>query len=89
MQCCGIWRSLSTRRRSWLRSTGAVIIGRPDRPSSIVAPNRNHKNGIGDVGQQPQRRPGGSSRSSARRSRGRCASACRRARLARAWGQRI
>jgi hypothetical protein len=40
-QCCGIWRSLSTRPRSWLRSTGAVIIGRPDRPSSIVAPNQN------------------------------------------------
>lgn len=36
----------SRRPRTSLRSTGAVtiatIIGRPDRPSSIVAPSRNH-----------------------------------------------
>src|SRR5271170_7036589 len=28
-QCCGIWRSLSTRPRSWLRSTGAVVPSSP------------------------------------------------------------
>ena len=41
---------------------------RPDRPSAIVAPNRNLPTTIplkrtGDVGQQPQRRPAGPSRS--------------------------
>jgi hypothetical protein len=45
-----------------------IIIGRPDRPSSIVAPNQNLRTTIplkrnGDVNQQPLRRPGGSSRS--------------------------
>ena len=65
--------------RSWLRSIGSGTIAagaaaaasssrRPDRPSSIVAPNRNLRTTIplkrtGDVGQQPQRRPAGPSRS--------------------------
>jgi hypothetical protein len=40
------------------RSSGLIVV-RSDRPSSIVAPNRNiTKVEIGDVGQQPQRRPG-------------------------------
>ena len=39
------------------------IIGRPDRPSSIVAANGFREKGNCDVGQQPQRRPGGSSAS--------------------------
>jgi hypothetical protein len=37
-----------------------------DRPNSIVAPNQTNNNPLnrnGDVDQQPQRRPGGSSRS--------------------------
>jgi hypothetical protein len=42
LQCCGIWRSLSTRPRSSLRSTGAVIIVRPDRARRPVA-------GAGDI----------------------------------------
>jgi hypothetical protein len=38
------------------RSSGRIVV-RSDRPSSIVAPNRNiTKVEIGDVGQQPQRR---------------------------------
>jgi hypothetical protein len=37
--------------------SGRIVV-RSDRPSSIVAPNRNiTKVEIGDVGQQPQRRP--------------------------------
>jgi hypothetical protein len=37
---------------------GGRIVVRSDRPSSIVAPNRNiTKVEIGDVGQQPPRRP--------------------------------
>jgi hypothetical protein len=42
----------------WLTAGGRIVV-RSDRPSSIVAPNRNiAKVEIGDVGQQPQRRPG-------------------------------
>jgi hypothetical protein len=41
-----------------LLHSGRIVV-RSDRPSSIVAPNRNiTKVEIGDVGQQPQRRPG-------------------------------
>jgi hypothetical protein len=59
-----------------------------DRPSSIVAPNQNLRTNPlkrnGDVDQQPQRRPGGSSRSLCVRARWN-----RRAPRARAWGQRF
>src|ERR1019366_7203447 len=41
-----------------LLHSGRIVV-RSDRPSSIVAPNRNiTKVEIGDVGQQPQLRPG-------------------------------
>jgi len=41
-----------------LLHSGRIVV-RSDRPSSIVAPNRNiTKVEIGDVGQRPQRRPG-------------------------------
>jgi hypothetical protein len=44
--------------RSLANSMSRIVV-RSDRPSSIVAPNRNiTKVEIGDVGQQPQRRPG-------------------------------
>ena len=60
----------------WLPS--GRIVGRADRPSSIVAPNRNiTKVEIGDVGQQPPRRPGQVEQHRAAQAR------------ARAWGQRI
>jgi len=45
-------------------SSSVVILGRPDRPSSIVAPIRNPEKESGDVGQPPPRRPAGSTRSS-------------------------
>jgi hypothetical protein len=35
---------------------GIIIVGRPHRPSSIVAPNRNREKEIGNVAHQPQRR---------------------------------
>jgi hypothetical protein len=52
----------SPRARVWVtkmvNASGRIVV-RSDRPSSIVAPNRNiTKVEIGDVGQQPQRRPG-------------------------------
>jgi hypothetical protein len=69
-----------------------IIIGRPDRPSSIVAPTQNLRTTIplkrGDVNQQPMRRPGGSSRLEQvglRQSSLESALVSR----ARVWGQRI
>jgi hypothetical protein len=68
-----------------------IIIDRPDPPTSIVAPNQNLRTTIplkrnGNVNQQRCAAQAARAGRSARRSRGRCGSACRRARLARACG---
>ena len=80
--------ALDRRRHHRRRGGRIIIIDRPDRPTSIVAPNRNLRTTISpkrnvDVGQQPQRRRAGRCRSVGVRARWN-----RRRLRARAWGQR-
>jgi len=77
--------ALDRRRHHRQRGGRIIIIDRPDRPTSIVAPNRNLRTTISpkrnvDVGQQPQRRRAGRCRSVGVRAR------WNRRRLARARG---